>query len=705
MESLVRFSLKQKVFYNLLFVMFIVAGSIAFLSLPAERYPNVHFGEVNVTTIFPGASPEEVETLVTRKIEDALESMEDLEWITATSYRQRSYLRLKFIDDSDYSALFDEVRFRVLNTLGELPDDIDPPVIAEATVDDYLPVVAVNLSGDRDNRSLALMADVLKAQLKTISGVKEVRISGDQIREFHVHLDPNKMRALGISFDEVSTALQNANLSIPAGNFKNQSGEFSVKVDETFRSREQVVSTVIRHDADGSFIRVSDLISRAGLDYRDPIVISSINGLNSIALQIIKSTTGNAIDIKNDVDELLVILQPQFERESVSLVVTQDSTVYIKDSLGTLGMNMLVGIVLVSLIIWYFMGLRNAALVTIGVPFAFMITLLLMHLTGNSLNEITLFAFVLVTGIIVDDAIVVTENIYRHVQEGKPLKEAIVVGTAEVALPVFSATMTTVAAFLPMLIMTGSTGEFFSQIPKVVSLAIVASLIECLLILPIHYLDFGPRTVDNAKESKLDDDNAMLAYLRRLTDRILAVTMTYRITSVSIVMAFFVAAIVIMGLSISGKVPLVRIQFFPDDYRLYYIDLEGPSNLSIEEVDERVKELSHYILKDGPGMVKSTSGFAGFFVNDDYEPVYGNNRGTVLVAMPSTQDQAFDNPLDHLDEMRERIKKDFEKDGIRIRVHAQSDGPPQGKDINVRVLGNDQKHIGELADVPYGIHV
>ena len=698
MKPVIQFSLKQRVFFNLLFVMLIVAGSFAFLELPAERYPNVHFGEVTVSTLYPGASPEEVETLVTRKIEDALESIEDLEWITATSYRQRSSVRIKFIDDSDYAKLYDEVRFRVLSILEDLPDEIDPPTVDEAKVDDYLPVVVVNLVGERDNRSLALMADVIKAPLRQIPGVKEVAIDGEYTREFHVYLNPEKLRGLGVSFNDVVTALEQTNLSIPAGKFRDQTGEFTIKVDEKFRSREQVLSTVVRHDADGSFIRLSDLISRAGPDYRDPIVISSINGKDSLALKVIKSSKGNALDIKAAVDQTLESLRPVFEREGVELVLTQDSTVYIEDALSTLGMNLFVGMLLVSLIIWYFMGFRNAALVTIGVPFSFMIAMLLMYLTGNSLNEITLFAFVLITGIIVDDAIVVTENIYRHVQNGEALQEAIINGTSEVALPVISATMTTVAAFLPMLIMTGSTGEFFAQIPKVVSYSIIASLIECLLILPVHYLDFGPRQTTGKTIQSFDKDNALLAFVRRIAEKVLCFTMANRWKTLLVVGMTFFASVVILGLSVSGKAPLIKIQFFPDDYRLYYIDIEGPSNIAIEEIDQQVKRLSEIIMADGPGKARSASGFAGFFVNDDYEPVFGNNRGTVMVAMPGQGEQEFDDPLEHLDSIRERLKPQLEKDGYQLRVHAQKDGPPTGKDINIRVLSDDAKTLGELAD-------
>ncbi len=698
MEAVVRFSLKQKVLYNLMFVFLIVAGAFAMFSLPAERYPNVNFGEVTVSTFYPGADPVEVETLVTREIETALESVEDIEWITSTSYRQYSNVRLKFFDDKDYDALYNEVRFKVLNIIGELPEGIDPPSINASKVEDFLPVIVVNLAGDHENRALSLMAREMKAFLQKIQGVKEVQLQGEYVREFHVFLDPGKMTALGITFDEVVSSLQQANVSIPAGDYNSGDSQFVVKVDEKFRSRAQVVDTILRADADGSFVRLNDVISNAGPGYRDPGIISSINGKDALALKVIKSASGNALNIKDDVLAIVEQFRAGLKQQGVDLVLTQDSTIHIEDALNTLGLNLLLGIILVSLIIWYFMGIRNAGLITIGIPFAFMITMTLMYLTGNSLNEITLFAFVLVTGIVVDDAIVVTENIYRHMQEGASFVDSIVRGTAEVALPVISATTTTVAAFLPMLIMTGPTGEFFSQIPKAVSFAILASLVECLMILPIHYLDFGPRPDNSGKNDLLDHDNALLKVFRNFTDKLLIITMRHRIKSILLVAAAFIISMVILGLSVTGKVPLIKIKFFPDDYTLYYVDVEGPTGTPIEKVDSLVKEISEYIQADGPTMARSASGFAGFYPNDDYEPVFGSNRGTVMVALPAKQEQGFDDPLEHLDSIRNRLKPRFEKNGFQLRIHAQKDGPPTGKDINVRVLGTDTDTISVLAD-------
>ncbi|MES9847016.1 MAG: efflux RND transporter permease subunit, partial [Candidatus Thiodiazotropha sp.] len=382
MRQVVAFSLKQRVFYNLMFVVLIVVGFISLFALPAERYPNFGFGEVIISTVYPGASSVEVESLVTRKIEDALEKVDDVEWISSTSFNGRSNIRLKFVDDSDYDALYNEVRFEVLNIVSELPQGVDPPSLLNAKVQDWLPVITINLVGDHSNRALALMGEEIKTRLLKIPHVQQVDFSGKQKQEFHIYLNPQKLREVGIGFDQVASALHAANLSIPAGKYTNDSGEYLIKLDERFHSLDQVQSTVVRRDADGSLVRIQDLVSRMGMGYRDPIVIASVNGKPALGLKVIKSDQGNAMEIRDQVVALIDEFRPPLEVQGVDVVLTQDSTVYIKDGLTTLGMNMLVGIILVSLIIWYFMGVRNAGLVTIGIPFSFMITMLIMYLTG-----------------------------------------------------------------------------------------------------------------------------------------------------------------------------------------------------------------------------------------------------------------------------------------------------------------------------------
>jgi len=697
MQSVVRFTLKQKVFFNLIFVLLMVAGSYSLLSLPVERYPDVNFGKVFVTTFYRGASPADVEALVTREIEDAIEDMEEVEFIQSASYREYSSITVKFIDDTDYQALYDELRFRVLNVQDELPDDVDPPEFDLMTTADWLPVISVNLAGERGNRALTLMAEEMKIPLSRIENVKEVKLRGEYEREFHVAVNPDRMTALGVTFDDAARALQGANVRIPAGDFSDESGEFVVVMDERYRTRGEVVDTVIRRDADGSFVTIGDIIDTAELGYRDPGVISTVNGQNCVTLQVIKTDEGNALDIAKEVRRVVDEFSPAMAGQGVELILTQDSTTYIDDAMKTLGSNMTLGIILVCLIIWYFMGWRNAALTTVGIPFSFLVSMIFMHYTGNSLNEITLFSFVLVSGIIVDDAIVVVENIYRHVQEGEPVREAIVKGTSEVMWPVISATSTTVAAFLPMLIMTGSTGEFFALIPKAVSFAIAASLIECLFILPLHFMDWGPER-GNGAVPQHEKDNALMRVARAVTEFMIRLTMRHKVMSLLTVFLAFISAMGILYVSVTGAVPLIKIRFFPEEYNEYYAIYQGPSTMAIESTNENIVDMTGFILADGPGYAKAATGFAGFYINEDYQNIFGNNLGIIIVTMPAKKDQQFGDPKAHLEDMRRRLEERFEGQGVSVQVRAEETGPPAGKDITVRVLGQNVDSVYGLSD-------
>jgi HAE1 family hydrophobic/amphiphilic exporter-1 len=697
MDSLVRFTLRQQVFFNLLFVIAILGGSFAVNGIVIERYPDINMGKLFIETFYPGASPRDVEALVTRKLEDAIRDVEDIEFITANSTHERSTITVKFRDDTDYQRTYDEVRFRILATLDELPAAVEPPQFDLFRLGRWLPVVAVNLIGERSNRALTLLAEQLQTPLGQIPGVAEAQMTGEQTQEFHIALNLDQLRRFGLTFETVATSLQEANLIIPAGDYTDQSGEFIVRVDERFRSREQVLETVLRRDADGSLIRVADVISSAELTYRDPHVISSVNAQDAVTINILKNADGNSLDIYQAVTAVLAEFEPMLANAQVKAVLTEDSTTYIRDSMSTLGWNMILGIILVGLILWFFMGSRNAGLVTIGIPFSFLVTMIIMHVTGNSLNEITLFSFVLVSGIIVDDAVVVVENIYRHVEEGRPLNEAIIQGTSEVMFPVIAATATTAVAFLPMLLMSGSTGEFFALIPKAIVFAITASLFECLFILPLHYLDFGPRLNTKPSQQHLGYDERILSWLRQQTIGGVLLALRWRWSSLMIVTGLFISAVAMLGLSVAGIVPFIRIQFFPDDYNIYYAFVEAPPGTAIELLDERVRTISSDLIADGSGYARSVTGFAGFVFDESYEKQYGHHLGTVKVALPAKKDRAFSDPVAYLDAITARVKSRYQDDLFKITVRAEKDGPPAGKDINIRIVGNYEPSIDALA--------
>jgi len=708
----IRFTLRQRVLLNLFFILLMVVGAWSMLVAPVERYPNIHFGKVMIDTFYPGGSPQDVEALVTKVIEDELEDLDDVEYILSSSYRERSSILVKFLDDTDYEKGYDEIRFRVQGVLQDLPPEIDPPRFNYLDVNDWFPAISVNIIGDRSNRTLTLIAKELKTQLARIPGVKEVKLLGEYVREFHVVLDPSRMHTLGVTFDQVARALAKANITVPAGDITTGGGEVMLRLDERFRSRDQVMRTIIRTDADGSFVRVEDVASDGYLSHREPFVISSVNGKDCVSLQLLKTRQGNAIRMVAAARKIVAENRDRYAAEGVDLVLTQDSTVKIRDSMRVLGINLLVGIVLVCILIWSVMGFRNAALTTIGIPFAFLVTMAIMYGTGNSINELSLFSFVLVSGIIVDDAIVVVENIFRHVQAGKKGAEAVVDGASEVFLPVISATLTTIAAFLPMLIMTGSIGEFFAIIPKAVSYALAASLLECLLILPIHYLDYGqaaenrkPRgrryIVRSGGQEFVCEDTLFMSISRRFFNRLLQAALRYRISCLAVLLLAFSIAIFIAVVSLTGRMNLIRVTFFPDDYSIYYVEVDGPTGTPIETTHELIKQIAAEVMADGPGMAASAAGMAGFYLNEDYMPIWGNHLGHVVVTLPALKKRHFeDYPqndiLRHLDTMRQKLAH-FAVNGFSIRIRPEKDGPPSGKDVNIRILGANTELVDRLS--------
>jgi multidrug efflux pump subunit AcrB len=718
MHRLVTFTLGQRVFMNLLFVLLIVIGAFTLLRMPVERYPNIEFGKMYINTFLPGASPEEVETLVTKEIEMALDDVEEVEFVSSSSYRERSSVVIKFDDDSDYRRRFDDVRLKILSVLDDLPAETETPVFNFLDVSDWFPAISVNVAGNHSNTTLSRVADELRVLLAQLDGVREVKVSGDYIREFHLLLSADKLRRFGMTVREVADAVRTAGITYPAGEVETSEGEFILRVDEQFTSKETLFDVIVRKDGDGSFVRLEDLADAGYFSYRDPFIMTSVNGKDCVTLQILKHPRSNALFIADEVRRLVNELKPFYEESGMELIVTQDSSLRIKDSIRVLGINLLLGTLLVCIIIWAFMGLRNAALTTIGIPFAFLVTMILMYVTGNSVNEVSLFAFVLVSGIIVDDAIVVVENIYRHLQNGKSRITAIIDGTSEVFLPVISATLTTIVAFLPMLIMTGMVGDFFAIIPKTIAFALAASIVECLFILPCHYYEFGPDRIrelpekpfaapcpDDTIESgcfNLDGEGQAMRFLRLIFHRLLLVTLKYRFLSLWFLGLLFLAGIAMFAASFQGKTNLLRIQFFPDNYSLYYVELTGKPGTPLQKVHAQIKEMAAAIMAAGDGQAESALGFAGYYISDDFSPKYGTSLGYVAVTLPTSDKRRFDDypendVVAHLDAVRQTVQP-YVPEGFSFSIRPEKDGPPTGKDINIRILGNDTDNVLALAD-------
>ncbi len=711
------YTLKQKVFINILFIMLTIFGLFSLFSSPVENMPAVDLGEVYITTYFYGASADEVENLVTIPVEKAIDGLENIANITSRSFRNVSSVGVKFSDDSDYRALYSRLRIRILNMKNQLPAECADPDFLFVDTHWWISVIKVNIFGDIPKESQKQLAEKLKVELNSIKGIREIELGGRYINEFHVSLDPEKMREYGVTFSQVAEAVKSAGTRIPTGHFRTEKYEFILDAGNTFSRQEEVLNVIIRKDGIGNFIKVSDLVTNARLSHKSPGNIVSINGEDTVSLIVRKENAGNAISIARQVKRISEKFAEDHAKDGIKIAFTNDSTVEIDNATSTLTSNMILGIILVTIILWLTLGFRNSMLAAIGIPFSFLCAVIIMKLTGLSINSIDLFAFILVSGIIVDDAVIIIENIFRHQQLGKGKRQAVIDGVSEVFLPVISSALTTIMAFIPMLLMTGSVGDFFAVIPKTVTYALLASLIEALFFLPLHFYDWGGNGDYASPAAELNDQHSdshiktgIFARLWVFYNKTLNIVFLHKIKTMACVVLLFVVSIAIIGLSVSGIVPLLKIKFFPGNYIRYHIAVALPPSTPIEKTDKVIRDISRLIMSMGQGQAESASGAVGYYEDEDYRWLGGSQYGQVIVALPQREKADFpdnpgNDPMIHLNYIRktmgEYLDSAYKNDFSRpfIKVFPENSGPPAGKPVSIRISGNTLSRNVKVSDL------
>ena len=760
MKSLIRFGIEQGVLVNTVFVGLIIFSAVlAVPNISIDRYPNIQFGEVQVSTVYPGASPDEVERLVTDVIEESLRGMEQIEFVRSTSIERLSHIHVKFEDDTDYDRLYDELRFRVLGVQNQLPvvnGDRLLPVFDEQDVDEWLPVIQVNLvAKNKDTplsvRSLTLLAKDLRVRLQQIDGVKEVMLLGNDPEQFVIALDPERLEHHRVTMRDVVSALRSSGMAPPAGSVDTTEGERLIRVDTRYRSRQGILNTVIRRDGDGNLITVADIVDHreTGINSIRGAVFSSVNGLDTVACRVLKHNTANVIEIKEQIDNVVNEFLHANETMNVQAVMTLDSSIKIRDGLGVLVDSLMLSVIFVMLLLFLFMatvnrsitatGLilgivaalivgtvqdgwvrgiaiavltifvfwscRTAVLTVSGIVFSFLVSLLIFYFAKQSINEISLLGFVIVSGIVVDDAIVVIENIQRHREEGQTLIAAVVDGAAEVFWPIVSATLTTIAAFLPMLLMTGSTGDFFALVPISVTSALGISLFECLFILPLHVVELErilgrDRTEVGSKveSSEAPSDQKMMGRLSRKYDRMLRWTVGHPLTTIGVSVLLFFLAVLVLVAPYLGLPPILKLVFFPDDTSIVTVTVRMPPDTPLRQTDSTIRRIARDLISRGPEEVRNVDGSAGMIVDLTYNPVWSNQYGFLTVELPSRDQRSFRDPKEFISRLRSDLEAKFERDGIDIEVTAAQDGPPVGQPVNVRVTGIEDEAVLEMTE-------
>ncbi len=482
MSLLIRLALRYPLLANLALVLVAVVGVLSWYAMPQEMFPVVELDRVAVTTRFPGASPREVERLVTLPVEDALEGLADIDTLTATSAEGLSTVVARLGAGADVDDFLRRARQALDRIRQDLPADAEDPVLRRLRT--RFPVISVALYGEAAPGYLEETARELKRRLLELPGVAGAGVTGQRGWELRVEADPGLLAARGLGLQELAAALAAGLAELPGGSLRTGAGEVLLRGAGAPPDPEAVAALPVRLAPGGGRLQVGD-VARVSLALAEPRTLGRFNGRPSVNLTVTKTARASTIEVARRVRELVA----RFQRElppGVRVGVFSDFSLYVQRRLDTVKSSGLVGLLLVTLALYAFLNARVALITALGIPVSFLVALILLHELGYSINMVSLFAFLIALGLVVDDAIIVTENIYRHLEAGEPPERAALEGAREVAAPVTAATATTVAAFLPMFAVGGTMGAFIAVIPVVVGGALLGSLLEAFGVLPAH---------------------------------------------------------------------------------------------------------------------------------------------------------------------------------------------------------------------------
>ena len=729
--NLPEFSVNRKILVNMIFLILVVLGVGLYRGMPREFFPNANLNEALVMVVYPGASAREVELQITNKIEEAVAEVDGIDDVTSISQQSIAVVDLMIEEGIDQDKFMLDLQAAV-NNIGDLPEDAEDPTYLQLDASVVQPVGFVAIGGDVDEAVLLEVAEDVKKEIMDVRGVKKVDVDGIRETEVHVDVDPDLLDHYHTSLGEIIAALGAHNLDLPGGYSELGKREYSLRVLGKYRTLDEIAATVLARGGPESTLRLSQVatVTMAPEERRSS---NWLNGDRAGNLTVYKKVDGNAISIMEKVHAIVARYNETLPIP-VHMEVRNDSSELIKERLGIMTENAWLTGILVGLVLFFFLGWTNAVLVLIGIPFTFLAGFLFMSVAGMSINMLTLFALIMALGMIVDDAIVVVDNIQRHLELGFPPRMAVIRGTQEVMGPVISAVLTTVAGFLPLLLMTGMIGKFMSAIPKTVSFALLASLIEAILILPSHSFELNSwygairrrlglkrkiaadgeaidpvltgemerkaivRALAASEPAERQDadglrggykvkpKNRLQRVLERVYRRQLVFTLRHRYWAV--------VSVILLAVLAAGLLKKVPVEMFAaEDFDAITLFFELPAGTPLADTERRatqVEAIVREVVK--PEELKGIVSSVGYQIVN-YQYIRGAQRAELDLDLVSAADRdRSDTQLMAL--LRERLSR--EPGFVNLTLERPQSGPPTGKPVEIHVLGPRFEVLEEL---------
>lgn len=688
--KLAEWSVKNSLLVNLLTVFIIVAGTLGIFTLNREAFPNINLDIVEVRTIYPGSTPEQVEKLLTIPIEKELKEVSDIKEMVSSSAEGISLIFLTIEPDaSDKVKIVNDIQ-RSVDRVDDLPLDLeDKPVVREIKTKD-IPILEVTVFGDLDPFELRKQAKLLEDRILDNPNVSSVFRRGYREPEIAVEVDPKKMEEFYVSLPEIMTALRKTNINIPGGRITVGDKEVLLRVSGEFYRPEVIEDVIIRGNDYGYRVKVKD-VAKVKPDLEEITVTNRTDGSDSINLMITKKPSGDIIDL---VEEVQGIVSDYLKTAppGTKVTVVNDLSFFVKRRLGILINNGVIGLGLLFIPLFLFLNFRTALSAVLGIVTAISAAFALMSFFGITINLLSLFGMIMVLGMLVDEDIVIAENVHRHMEEGKSSREAAVTGASQVAKAVFATVLTTITAFIPLLLMTGIIGKYVKQIPIVVIITLSASIIQALLILPSHIAEFNNMTEEEAqKHFKREKKSSLLVFTLNYYEKTLRGLIRFRYLTL---LAFFA---LVFGTVIVWQYKVPFILFPKRGIEQFFIRVEGDIGTPVEVTTKKMEAIEKILSEElGENELDHYITQGGIMQNDPNDPFTqrASHVGQLWVFLTPEND-------------RDRVASEI-MDSLRPKVQAIEGfnkiyfddvrpGPPVGKPVAIRIRGQEFDRLNALA--------
>nr|WP_249270216.1 efflux RND transporter permease subunit [Neochlamydia sp. AcF95] len=616
-------SIKRPTFISMITFGLVIFGLLAYKELGVDLYPKIDFPIITIISSLPGADPESIEKTVTEVIEEGVATLNSIKHLRSTSAEGVSQIVVEFDLEKNIDIAYQEIQAKLGAIRKELPSDLQEIVIGKFDIDSA-PIMALLVSGDLPIQQLSYLADKsIKDRLQQVSGVGQIKLIGKQERTIWISLDPYKMEGFSVTVQDISNALKAQHIELPGGRISSSSHELAVKTKAEWEEIKNLKDIVVayRH---GYPVTLTD-IGHIEDGWEEPRTLARLNHQQAIALLITRQSGTNTVNVAQALKKTIEEIRQELRPQGINVEIAQDLSIFIEHSMEDINFHLIFGGLLAVIIVFLFLrDLKITMISALAIPISVISTFILLRMVGFTLNNMTMLALSLSIGILIDDAIVVVENIYRHLKRGKSAKEAAAIGTQEIGLAAFAITMSIVAVFLPVAFMKGIIGRFFYQFGITVTFAVLISLFVAFTLTPMLASRFLTLHISTGKLA-LGIERA-LDSLDRVYTNLLSKALKYSKTTL------LLAISLLIGTLFLGK--YLRSEFIPlEDRSEFFIKVNVPLGSSLAVTDEAIRKILQDISPQP--WVKYTFTTIG---SDSFNRV---NEGTVYVKMTDKESRSL----------------------------------------------------------------